>query len=164
MEAENLFNLIDQYDPFDKNTALEFLSLSEKYPYFQLPMFYHTKSLKEQGSENYKQNLNKLIESMDTVAGYDLFGFSKEAVEGLKKANKLAKDANPRTYLYDGARALDQARLAFMTSQVGTTVRNTISGYSRVGFDVLTQTINNMIAGITPVSYTHLTLPTKRIV
>ena len=96
-----------------------------------------------------KQNLNKLIESMDTVAGYDLFGFSKEAVEGLKKANKLAKDANPRTYLYDGARALDQARLAFMTSQVGTTVRNTISGYSRVGFDVLTQTINNMIAGIT---------------
>lgn len=96
-----------------------------------------------------KQNLNKLIESMDTVAGYDLFGFSKEAVEGLKNANKLAKDANPRTYLYNGARALDQARLAFMTSQVGTTVRNTISGYSRVGFDVLTQTINNMIAGIT---------------
>ena len=96
-----------------------------------------------------KQNLNKLIESMDTVAGYDLFGFSKEAVEGLKNANKLAKDANPRTYLYDGARALDQARLAFMTSQVGTTVRNTISGYSRVGFDVLTQTINNTIAGIT---------------
>ena len=96
-----------------------------------------------------KQNLNKLIESMDTVAGYDLFGFSKEAVEGLKNANKLAKDANPRTYLYDGARSLDQARLAFMTSQVGTTVRNTISGYSRVGFDVLTQTINNTIAGIT---------------
>ena len=79
---------------------------------------------------------------MDTVAGYDLFGFSKEAVEGLKNANKLAKDANPRTYLYDGARALDQARLAFMTSQVGTTVRNTISGYSRVGFDILTQAFN----------------------
>ena len=96
-----------------------------------------------------KQNLNKLIESMDTVAGYDLFGFSKEAVEGLKKANKLAKDANPRTYLYDGARALDQARLAFMTSQVGTTVRNTISGYSRVGFDVLTQALNNGIAKAT---------------
>ena len=96
-----------------------------------------------------KQNLNKLIESMDTVAGYDLFGFSKEAVEGLKNANKLAKDANPRTYLYDGARALDQARLAFMTSQVGTTVRNTISGYSRVGFDVLTQAFNNGIAKAT---------------
>ncbi|OUW96938.1 MAG: hypothetical protein CBD97_00260 [Pelagibacteraceae bacterium TMED237] len=95
-----------------------------------------------------KQNLNKFIDSVDTVANFDIFGFSKEAVDGLKKSNKLAKDANPRNFLYEGARSLDQARLAMMTSQVGTTVRNTVSGYARVGFDILTQTINNAIAGL----------------
>ena len=101
MEAKNLFNLIDQYDPFDKNTALEFLSLSEKYPYFQLPMFYHTKSLKEQGSDHYKQNLNKLaLKTMDRgilknlmeapIKAHSPFEIKKPIIE--KESNKIQVD------------------------------------------------------------------------
>ena len=101
MEAKNLFNLIDQYDPLDKNTALEFLSLSEKYPYFQLPMFYHTKSLKEQGSDHYKQNLNKLaLKTMDRgilknlmeapIKAHSPFEIKKPIIE--KESNKIQVD------------------------------------------------------------------------
>lgn len=101
MEAKNLFNLIDQYDPLDKNTALEFLSLSEKYPYFQLPMFYHTKSLKEQGSDNYKQYLNKLaLKTMDRgilknlmeapIKAHSPFEIKKPIIE--KESNKIQVD------------------------------------------------------------------------
>ena len=60
MDAKRLNELIDQYDPLNKKIALEFLSISEEYPYFQLPYFYHTKSLKEQGSDQYEKFLNKL--------------------------------------------------------------------------------------------------------
>ena len=60
MDAKRLNELIDQYDPLNKKISLEFLSISEEYPYFQLPYFYHTKSLKEQGSDQYEKFLNKL--------------------------------------------------------------------------------------------------------
>ena len=60
MNAKRFNELIDQYDPLNKKIALEFLSISEEYPYFQLPYFYHTKSLKEQGSDQYEKFLNKL--------------------------------------------------------------------------------------------------------
>jgi len=92
-----------------------------------------------------KKNFNKFMQDLDDIANYDLFGFDKQAVENIKKANKVAKDGSVRSSLGGGLKAVDQARLAFMTSQVGTTVRNTISGYSRIGFDVLTQTVNRGI-------------------
>jgi len=60
MDAKRLNELIDQYDPLNKKIALEFLSISKEYPYFQLPYFYHAKSLKEQGSDQYEKFLNKL--------------------------------------------------------------------------------------------------------
>ena len=60
MNAKKINELIDQYDPLNKNIALEFLSLSKEYPYFQLPHYYHAKSLKEQGSNQYQKVLNKL--------------------------------------------------------------------------------------------------------
>ena len=60
MNAKKFNELIEQYDPLNKNIALEFLSLSEEYPYFQLPHYYHAKSLKEQGSNQYQKVLNKL--------------------------------------------------------------------------------------------------------
>ena len=60
MNAKKFNKLIEQYDPLDKNIALEFLSLSKEYPYFQLPHYYHAKSLKEQGSNQYQKVLNKL--------------------------------------------------------------------------------------------------------
>jgi hypothetical protein len=60
MNAKKFNKLIEQYDPLKKNIALDFLSLSKEYPYFQLPHYYHAKSLKEQGSNQYQKVLNKL--------------------------------------------------------------------------------------------------------
>jgi len=60
MDAKKFNELIDKYDPLNKKIALEFLSISKKYPYFQLPQYYHAKSLKEQGSDKYQKVLNKL--------------------------------------------------------------------------------------------------------
>ena len=124
MEAKNLFNLIDQYDPFDKNTALEFLSLSEKYPYFQLPMFYHTKSLKEQGSDNYKQYLNKLaLKTMDRgilknlmeapIKAHSPFEIKKPIIE--KESNKIQVDLDNKV-LVDNSNneEIDKLKLTFI--------------------------------------------------
>ena len=60
MNAKRFNELIDQYDPLNKNIVLEFLSISKEYPYFQLPYYYHAKSLKDQGSDQYEKVLNKL--------------------------------------------------------------------------------------------------------
>tara|TARA_B100001029_G_scaffold165355_1_gene156947 strand:+ start:4105 stop:4827 length:723 start_codon:yes stop_codon:yes gene_type:complete len=124
MEAENLFNLIDQYDPLDKNTALEFLSLSEKYPYFQLPIFYHTKSLKEQGSDHYKENLNKLaLKTMDRgilknlmetpIKAHTPFEIKKPIIE--KKSNKIQVDGDNKV-LIDNRRnkEINKLKLSFI--------------------------------------------------
>ena len=124
MEAENLFNLIDQYDPLDKNTALKFLSLSEKYPYFQLPMFYHTKSLKEQGSDHYKQNLNKLaLKTMDRgilknlmeapIKAHSPFEIKKPIIE--KESNKIQVDLDNKV-LVDNSNneEIDKLKLSFI--------------------------------------------------
>ena len=62
MDAKKFNELIDQYDPLNKKIALEFLSISKKYPYFQLPQYYHAKSLKEQGSDQYQKVLNRILE------------------------------------------------------------------------------------------------------
>ena len=43
-------------------------------------------------------------------------------------------------------RALDTARLASMTSQTATTVRNTVSGYTRVGIDTVVKAVDRGIA------------------
>ena len=60
MDAKKLNELIDQFDPLNKKTALEFLSISMEFPYFQLPHYYYAKSLKDQGSNQYQKFLNKL--------------------------------------------------------------------------------------------------------
>ena len=60
MDAKRFNELIDQYDPLNNKIALEFSSISKEYPYFQLPYYYHAKSLKDQGSDQYEKVLNKL--------------------------------------------------------------------------------------------------------
>ena len=124
MEAENLFNLIDQYDPLNKNTALEFLSLSEKYPYFQLPMFYHTKSLKEQGSDNYKLYLNKLaLRTMDRgilknlmeapIKAHSPFEIKKPIIE--KESNKIQVDLDNKVLVDNSSNEeIDKLKLTFI--------------------------------------------------
>lgn len=52
--------------------------------------------------------------------------------------------------LLNGARGVDSMRLAFMTSQTGTTVRNTVSGAARVGIDVLTKAVDRGISKVLP--------------
>tara|TARA_R100001460_G_scaffold76057_2_gene117163 strand:- start:233 stop:3730 length:3498 start_codon:yes stop_codon:yes gene_type:complete len=59
------------------------------------------------------------------------------------KADKLeGKDAGAGAFL----RALDTARLASMTSQTATTLRNTVSGYTRVGIDTAVKAVDRGIA------------------
>ena len=59
------------------------------------------------------------------------------------KADKLeGKDAGTGAFI----RALDTARLASMTSQTATTLRNTVSGYTRIGIDTVVKAVDRGIA------------------
>ena len=83
----------------------------------------------------------------------DVFGMGREAKEAIKKIGELAEKGDARELLnvtgqgrQSFVRQLDQLRLSFMTSQVATTYRNTISGYTRVGFDFATKLLDRSIA------------------
>ena len=113
-----------------------------------------------QASGQAKKDLTALrgfTNNLNELANFDLFGFDVETRKAIEKANKAAQKSDVREYLDKGSfgdlsgklRAVDQARLAFMTSQVGTTVRNTVSGYARVSFDVLTRSLDNGIQKVT---------------
>ena len=108
----------------------------------------------------------KLFRSVTDVASTNIFSLddaTKESVKRVGKAidelevqkiNKSADEVDTskvRKALQETTgeakpqgiiKRLDQARLAFMTSQTATTVRNVASGYTRVGFDVLTRALD----------------------
>lgn len=109
------------------------------------------------------------IRELMDAAHDDLFGLSSQtkgdlatALQRLEKEGKngvdnflattgtLADEMNvgiaQRTL--NGAKSVDALRLAFMTSQTGTTVRNTISGVARVGIDVLTKAVDRGISKV----------------
>ena len=113
-----------------------------------------------QASGQAKKDLTALqgfTNNLNELANFDLFGFDVETRKAIEKANKAAQKSDVREYLDKGSfgdlsgkiRAVDQARLAFMTSQVGTTVRNTVSGYARVTFDILTRSLERGIQKVT---------------
>ena len=85
-------------------------------------------------------------------ASTDVFGMGREAKETIKKMGELAEKGDARELLnvqqgkQTFIRQLDQLRLSFMTSQVATTYRNTMSGYGRVTFDVATKLFDRSIA------------------
>jgi len=87
---------------------------------------------------------------------YDLLGMDLEIKEVFKKAKDLGNSRNARqaleviddTQKFRFFRPLDDIRLAAMTSQLGTTVRNTASGYTRIGLDTA---VNLVDRGITTV-------------
>tara|TARA_A200000113_G_scaffold222719_1_gene236855 strand:+ start:2693 stop:3475 length:783 start_codon:yes stop_codon:yes gene_type:complete len=106
MNAKEFIRLIDQYDPLNATANEEFLSISEQYPYFQLPSYYHTKSLKEQKSEAYQKALNRLaLLTLDRKVLKNAMELSYEAktsdasqptakkpvVQKTKKKDKIAK-------------------------------------------------------------------------
>ena len=95
-----------------------------------------------------KRQLKELMGSIDDVAASDLFSLNENVLDVFAKTKKFT-DAGD----YDGfirqfdaketLRSLDALRLAAMTSQVATTVRNTVGGVARVGFD----TVSNLFDG-----------------
>ena len=100
-----------------------------------------------------KKELKRLISAMDNTAFSDIFSLSDDAIDVFKKSkDALQKDGRDSFLkIFDNGaivgslRSLDALRLASMTSQVGTTVRNTVGGYTRVGFDVLNQAFDEGI-------------------
>jgi len=96
----------------------------------------------------------KLIRQLTDVSAADVFGFSEEAVKTLKKAGENIKRGDMRSAVAKieetktgvSFRRLDDLRRALMTSQPATTFRNTVSGYTRVGFDTLTRAFDQAIA------------------
>ena len=60
MKSKIFESLVNNYDPQDKILVSKMASLIEKYPYFQLPRFYYTKSLKDQNKNDLSIALNQL--------------------------------------------------------------------------------------------------------
>ena len=90
----------------------------------------------------------------------DLYGavqtFEKEGSAGvrrfLEKADAITDDVQvgAASRILNGVRSADGLRLAFMTSQTGTTIRNTVSGVARVGIDAVTKAMDRGISKVLP--------------
>lgn len=104
-----------------------------------------------QAKKNLKAQLGNFSRALNDVANYDLFGFDREVREAAIKAREAVDENDVRKYLTETSRAreVDAARLAFMTSQTATTVRNVISGAARVGFDTITRATDRGLRKIT---------------
>jgi|TARA_R100000479_G_scaffold48125_1_gene22209 hypothetical protein len=85
-------------------------------------LYQATKALEEEGSAG----VNRFLEKTDMITDDMNVGIAKR--------------------MLNGAKALDALRLASMTSQTGTTVRNTVSGVARVGIDTLTKALDRGIS------------------
>jgi hypothetical protein len=102
---------------------------------------------------------SRVFKRLNSVASDNLFALDDVAKESVKKVATALDEADPRKALeaakkLEGkeagvgafVRALDTARLASMTSQTATTIRNTVSGYTRVGIDTLVTAMDRGIA------------------
>jgi hypothetical protein len=88
------------------------------------------------------------------AANYNYFGFSKETQDAFRKVGGAGDDSakNVRDFTEGGvARELDAARLAFMTSQPATTLRNVAGGLIRLPIDAATRVIDTSLQKITGV-------------
>lgn len=99
----------------------------------------------------------KVFKNLNEVAANDIFALSTERKKVLDKLDKQLKETDARGALETAKeikgekpvgiiRALDQVRLASMTSQVATTIRNTASGVSRVGIDIVMKSFDRGVA------------------
>jgi len=102
---------------------------------------------------------SRVFKRLNSVAADSIFALDDVAKESVAKVAKAIDEGDPRAALEAskkmegkeagaGAfiRALDTARLASMTSQTATTVRNTVSGYTRVGIDTVVKAVDRGIA------------------
>lgn len=99
----------------------------------------------------------KVFKNLNEVAANDIFALSTERKKVLDKLDKQLRETDARGALETAKeikgekpvgiiRALDQVRLASMTSQVATTIRNTASGVSRVGIDIVMKSFDRGVA------------------
>ena len=102
-----------------------------------------------------KKQLKDLMNSIDNVANSDIFSINETAMDVFAKSKKAIDKDDVKGFLkifdhdwFDYARSADALRLAAMTSQVATTVRNTVGGYTRVGFDIVTQAFDKSLQKI----------------
>ena len=98
--------------------------------------------------------LKKMMGYITDAANYNYFGFSKETQDAFRKVGGAGDDSakNVRDFTEGGvARELDAARLAFMTSQPATTLRNVAGGLIRLPIDGATRVIDTTLQRITGV-------------
>ena len=97
----------------------------------------------------------KVFKNLQKIAGDDIFNLSPErrkVIDDLAEAAEKGAEREALTKIVDNAekgglfRSLDAVRLASMTSQTATTIRNTVSGVSRVGIDVLMKSFDRGVA------------------
>ena len=86
MNREKFDNFIENYDSKDEILVSQMALLIEKYPYFQLPRFFLTKSLKD-------QNKNGLDMALNQLALYTANrGLLKQKIESKVKSTKKVND------------------------------------------------------------------------
>ena len=89
MNREKFDKFIENYDSNDEILVSQMALLIEKYPYFQLPRFFLTKSLKD-------QNKNGLDIALNQLALYTANrGLLKQKIESKVKSTKKVKDTKP---------------------------------------------------------------------
>jgi hypothetical protein len=99
---------------------------------------------------------NKIFTRLNAVAADSIFALDDTAKDSIERLGKAIEDGDVRKITESSKelaqvqqqgwlRSLDTLRLAAMTSQAATTIRNTVSGVTRVGFDVLTRGLDRGI-------------------
>jgi len=91
MNGETFSKLIENFDPHDEALTSKMASVIEKYPYFQLPRFFYTKSLKDQKKDDLEKALNQLA-----LYTYDR-GNLKKNFESIIESPKKPKDSIKKT-------------------------------------------------------------------
>ena len=89
MNREKFDKFIEKYDSKDEILVSQMALLIEKYPYFQLPRFFLTKSLKDQKKNGIEVALNQL--ALYTANR----GLLKQKIESKFKPTKKVKDTKP---------------------------------------------------------------------
>lgn len=102
----------------------------------------------------------KMFRNLNSLTSETIFALDDVAKETIQKAGKALEDGDVRKALQADKdlkqtaeqgwiRSLDSLRLAAMTSQTATTMRNTVSGFARAGIDTATRALDKGIdAGI----------------
>ena len=103
---------------------------------------------------------------LNNAAANKIFGLDEEALKKIKELEEAVNEGDVRLALtksdavddkaeVDGlARKLDTIRLAAMTSQTATTVRNGVGGFGRAGIDGVTKLVDRGIAsGLKTIGY-----------